>query len=267
MLPDGVDAVRAFAAATGVGVFNTFGLKGIFRWDDPAHLGTIGLQARDVELAGILEAGVVLGVGLDPLELGPDDLGPRVEVVAPARLADWVGRVEPAPRGRLYDALRSALLPLYDSDAVPLTPAAALADLSALLPPGGLVCADAGVVGLWVARTFTTVELGSVYVPSVDDPSLAPGRARAAAARGRPTVYVTARDVGTIPGVVVERWTAAGALGSRRERRERLRALLDDGGSATVETPVDLTCTQVLLDVAGPVSAWRRPRRGPAPQL
>lgn len=254
VVPDGVDAVRRFAAATGVGVLNTFGVKGLFRWDDPAHLGTIGLQAGDVELAGVLDADVVLAVGLDDRELGAGALGPRVEVVAPAALDAWAARVEPAPRGRLYDELRAALLPLYASDAVPLTPAAAVHDLRESLPDVGLVCADPGPVGLWVARALPTLELGSVHVPAA---GLAEQRAVDAAREGRPVVYATHRsDVEAIDGVVVEVWSGAGVVASRAERLQRLSDALAGRRSARFETPVDLSLTSVLVDVAGPVTAW-----------
>jgi hypothetical protein len=230
-------------------------VKGLFRWDDPAHFGTIGLQARDVALAGVLDADVVLAVGLDDRELGPADLGSNVEVVDATGLEGWVGRVEPMPRGPLYDVLRSALLPLYDSEAVPLTPAAAVADLAAALPPGGLVCADPGAVGLWVARALPTLELGSVFVPPVDG-DLARERARDAAAGGRPAVYVTDRADDADDGVVVEVWSATGSLAGREARRRHLADALAAGGSHTIATPVDLGLTRVLLDAAGPVTAW-----------
>jgi hypothetical protein len=230
-------------------VLNTFGAKGLFRWDDPAHLGTIGLQARDVELAGVLDTEVVLAVGLDDRELGPGELGPRVEVVDAGALDGWVRRVEPAARGRLYDTLRGALLPLYDSEDVPLTPAAAAADLAGT---GAFVCADPGLVGFWVARALPTVELASVYVPAVDEPDLARNRATVAAAQGRAVVYATDRPTEPIDGVVVEIWGADGELRSREERRRRLA-----NGAGTVQrTPVDLSLTSVLTDVAGPITAW-----------
>jgi hypothetical protein len=255
VVPDGVEPLRRFASATGVGVLNSYGVKGLFRWDDPAHFGTIGLQARDVELAGVLDADVVLALGLDDRELGPADLGSRVEVVDATDLEGWVGRVEPMARGPLYDVLRSALLPLYDSQAVPLTPAAAVADLAAALPPGGLVCADPGPVGLWVARALPTLELGSVVVPPVDG-DFARQHAREAGSGGRPVVYVTDRAVEEIDGVVVEVWTASGSLDAREARRRHLADALAAGGSHRLTTPVDLGLTRVLLDAAGPLTAW-----------
>jgi thiamine pyrophosphate-dependent acetolactate synthase large subunit-like protein len=254
IVPDGVEAVRRFARRTGVGVLNTWGAKGLFRWDDPAHRGTIGLQARDVERAGILGAGIVLVVGLDERELPLELLGPKAAVVDPDELEAWADRVEPAPPGDLYDALRAALVPLYDSEVVPLTPAAAVADLAAVLPPGGLVCADAGLVGLWVARTLPTTELGSVYVPPVAGGGLARTRALEAAEAGRAVVYVTQHD---LEGpFLVERWSIDGPTTTRTARRAQVREALTAGGSIRMDTPVDLSLTRVLVDVAGPVTAW-----------
>jgi hypothetical protein len=176
-------------------------------------------------------------------------------VVDPSDLGAWANRVEPAPPGDLYDALRGALLPLYDSEAVPLTPAAAVADIAAVLPPGGLVCADPGLVGLWIARTLPTTELGSVYVPPVADHGWARARASEEAAAGRPVVYATLDDVDG--PFLVERWNRDSATTTTRaERRARIAAALAAGGAARMETPVDLSLTRVLVDVAGPVTAW-----------
>jgi len=276
VVPDHVDAVRRFAADTGLGVLNTYGVKGLFRWDDPAHLGTIGLQERDVELAGVLDADLVLGVGLDDRELGPGDLGPKAQVVDPGDLPAWaqrLGRADEAPRpGRLYTELRSALLPLYESEAVPLTPAAAAADVAEVLPDGGVVCADPGPVGLWIARALpTTTPLGSVVVPPVAGRGHAPAAALAAAAAGRPVLLCTHHPASGEVRAAVERAAANGwqlavevwgdddsPVASRAERRDRLAAALAGGGQHLLGVPVDLSLTRVLVEVAGPVSAWHR---------
>lgn len=239
--PGGVDAVRRFASRTGLGVLNTWGVKGLFRWDDPAHLGTIGLQERDVELAGVLAADRVLGIGLDERELGPGDLGPHVEEVDPGALDELdPGDAVTAP-GTLYGALRAALLPLYETEG---TPAFAAAALAASLPPGGLVCAEPGPVGLWVARALPTVELGSVVVPAVANTGEAIERARAAASGGRHVVYATHRDHDVDEAFEVQVW------GDGTERH----------GVA-----VDLTSTRVLVEVAGPVRAWQGSPHGGTP--
>lgn len=275
MLPDHVETVRRFAAATNLGVLNTYGVKGLFRWDDPAHLGTIGLQERDVELAGVLDADLVLGVGLDPRELGPDDLGANLEVVDPADLDRWAERLgrasEPPEPGRLYRDLSGALAPLYADESVPLTPAAAAADLAEALPTGGLVCADPGPVGLWVARALPTRVLGSVHVPPVAGRGNAAAVALDAAATGRPVVVATHHPASGEVRAALERATAnrwplvvevwgddSVPLASRAERGERLAAAFADGGQHLLGVPVDLSLTRVLVEVAGPVSAWQR---------
>ena len=46
-------AIGDLARRTRTGVLNTWRAKGLFRFDDPAHLGTIGLQRDDLLLAGV----------------------------------------------------------------------------------------------------------------------------------------------------------------------------------------------------------------------
>ena len=55
-----LDAVRAFAAAGGLGVANTWGAKGMFAWDSPHHLGTCGLQAHDFALLGFADVDLLV---------------------------------------------------------------------------------------------------------------------------------------------------------------------------------------------------------------
>jgi len=258
IVPAGVGAVRAFSRATGVGVLNTYGVKGLFRWDDPSHYGTIGLQARDLELAGILDADVVIAVGLDDRELAASALGPRAAIVVPDELEQWRDRVRPTPRGPLFDRLRTALAAPYASERVPLNPAAAVADIAALLPPSGIVCAEPGLAGLWVARALPTLELGSVFVPPTASDGAAARHAAAAAAEGRGALYVTDHlpRAEPPPGVVVEVWQPHGTQRTRQERRRTLAGALASRTACVLATAVDLDETQLLVDVAGPVTAW-----------
>jgi hypothetical protein len=85
--------------------------------------------------------------------------------------------------------------------------------------------APPGLVGFWVARTWPTVEPGSVIVPATTEPGRAERAARLAAAEGRPVVFVTDTPE-NVPGVEVVAW---------------------DG---------DLAIPRPLLDVAGPLVAW-----------
>ena len=84
-----VDGVRALAERLGVAAVNTWGAKGVFRWDSPFHGGTAGLQARDFELAGLGEIDVLVTSGLDPAEVTGRPWEGRAEVVdvEPAGLA------------------------------------------------------------------------------------------------------------------------------------------------------------------------------------
>ena len=248
---DGVAAVRAFAERTNLGVLNTWGLKGLFRWDSPYHLGTAGLQVRDFELAGVLDADVVLGVGLDHDESPPELLGNLREIDVD-ELDQWVARLgrnhEPPARPRLYTDLAAALAPLYASDAVPLTPARAVAAIAAARPEGAVVAADPGPAGFWVARTFTTTELRSVRVPA----DRAGRWFDVAGAR----IAVTTAPVDREPDgdCVLVAWGSAGAPADAHERA--LRDAIAAGGPHVVEVAVDLGCTQVLVDVAGAIRAW-----------
>jgi len=227
-----VDGVRALAERLGVVAINTWGAKGVFRWDSPYHGGTAGLQARDFELAGLGEVDVLVTSGLDPAEVTSRPWEGRAEVVDvdPAGLAAF-GETWPHPPAaptppRLYTDLAAVVGPLYDD---PATPAARARALSLGLAPGGVVVAPPGLVGFWVARTWPTVEPGSVIVPATTEPGRAECAAREAAAEGRPVLFVTDTldDITeAVPGVEVVVW---------------------DG---------DLAIPRSLLDVAGPLVAW-----------
>jgi thiamine pyrophosphate-dependent acetolactate synthase large subunit-like protein len=249
---DGVAAVRRFADQTNLGVLNTWGLKGLFPWDSPFHLGTAGLQERDFELAGVLDADVVLGVGLDHDESPPALLGNLTEVEV-ADLDGWAERLGRAPSGParppLYTELAAALQPLYASDAVPLTPARAVATIAAGRPDGAVVAADPGPAGFWVARTFTTTELRSVRVP-------ARRGARWFDVEGaRIAVTVAPVDHEPVGDCVLVVW-GVGDVASVEEHGAQLAAALAAGGPQVVEVPVELSLTKVLVAVAGPIRAW-----------
>ena len=111
--------------------------------------------------------------------------------------------------GRAPAALRS--------DAVPLSPARAAADLGSARPDGALVVADPGPAGLWVARALPTTELGerrrARRCPCGASPSPA---AIAASFEGRPAVAVRDRARRPSHGRVVR---AGRALGCRRHPR------------------------------------------------
>lgn len=273
-----VDALRAFAAAGDLGVANTWGAKGVFAWDSPHHLGTCGLQARDFELLGFAEADLVVGIGLDEDE-SPHDrvaLAPVVEL-DPGRLWEAVGRVRAtgAPlTNELYPRLAAVAQPGFIDDKVPLHPARAVADLGAVLPTNGLLSADPGLAGLWVARTFPTPALTSgaprrVVVPARRDPGVGLRLAVDAARAGRPSIAVTtapldAATAAVLDQIVDERlpvvvtvWDdAASGSGRVEDHRARVAAALAAARPTVVEIPVSLGDTRQLIAAAGEVVAW-----------
>ena len=262
-----VEDLRTMAHHAGVGVVNTWGAKGVFRWDDPAHHGTAGLQARDFELAGVAGAPLVVAVGID------EDEAPRarwaqgpVLDVEPWQLGSLVHhwpRVESvAPRPPLYTELQAALAPLYDA-AAPANPAQAAARLAEALPPGGLVAADPGPVGFWVARCLPTREPGSVVVPATGGAGTGVACALAAALDDRPAVAVTAWPLDAVSEALLE-------LAPTGEHRPAVVAWED--GAPTGPVPEDVEAnggvlrlelavsdTSVVETVAGPIVAWTDP--------
>jgi hypothetical protein len=269
-----VTALQAFAAQAGVGVLNTWGAKGVFRWDSPHHLGTGGLQERDFELAGVPDAELVIAVGIDEDESARArfEFG-HVLDVQPESLAalafGWAPPTREPERPALYRELSAALGPHYTSDDVPLRPARAAGDLSAALPAGALVVADPGPAGLWVARAFPTTEPGSVVVPATVAPGFSAAAALVAALDGRPAIAVTTDPVDRETELVLdlaraldlpialEVWGADAPLASPAARVDALAAVLATPRGVTVlPVPVDFSHTRTLVEVAGPVVAW-----------
>lgn len=235
---DALATVRAFARRTGLGIANSWGAKGVFTWDSPHHLGTCGLQSGDFELLGFGAADVVLAIGIDPDETPPAhfSLAPVVEV-APSDLAHVdVRTAEPLPH-RMYAALAAVVQPGYER---PRHPAHAVKALRDRLPAGGIVTADPGLAGFWVARGFPTTEVGSVVVPAIARPGIGAALAFAAAMRGRPAFAVTDRPDEPETRAVV---TLAHDLDVPFE----LVVWADD---------VAWSCTNEIVAVAGPIVAW-----------
>jgi hypothetical protein len=268
-----VAALHEVAERLGCGVVNTWGAKGVYRWDSPYHFGTAGLQERDAELAGLTTAELVITTGLDPRELPVETWasGPVLDV-DPRTLAALTYRWEPSRRelGRpaLYERLSRALAPLYASDEAPLSPARAAADLGARRPEGGLVAADPGLAGLWVARTLPTVEHGSVIVPALFVRGFALAAAVVAALDGRPSVAVMNAPIDEASAellalaehwgvdVAVELWGADAPARTPADRAEALSAAIGAPGVSVVQTPVEFAHTKTLVEAAGAVVAW-----------
>jgi Thiamine pyrophosphate enzyme, central domain len=268
-----IDGLRAFAAAANVPVANTWGAKGVLPWADPHHMGTCGLQARDFELLGFASYDVIVATGVDPDESPRDRfaLAPVVEV-EPESLEHLAADVEPATErmgpNDLYERLSGIAQPGYTDDRVPLHPARAVGDLRATLPPGGVVTADPGLAGLWVARTFPTTEPGTVVVPALAMPGVAAALALLSALRGLPAVAVTTEllDQSTLAvlelatelaaAFVVDVWSAGGPYSRAGDHLEQLQAASREPSLSIVDVPVDRSLTRKLVDAAGPVVAW-----------
>lgn len=281
---DAVEPLRTFAAAGSLGVLNTWGAKGVFNWESPHHLATVGLQAADFALAGVHDADLVVAVGVDEREappgrwrrghsvtMRPDDLDeladrwrrPSREIKVPElriRLAAVTERGWEVATGRVW-------------------PSGVTRAYAGVLDPGGLVAADPGIAGFWVARTVPTRRPRTVIVPpAADRPGLAVACAIVARLRepGRPVLAVVdapvhprvhailhvAADLGVAVGLEV--WDPDAPTVTRDEHADRVAAVATAPSSAVVSVAPDPAQLQHIIDAAGPVVAWRDLNR-PAP--
>ncbi len=267
-----VEHLQRFAAQTGLPVVNTWGAKGVFAWDSPFHAGTAGLQARDFELAGLTDKLVVVCIGVDDDELLPLGGAQRLDL-HPVHLAfaaeGWPEPDGDPPRPAIYTDLSAVIGPAYASDTTPLHPARATRDLGELRPPGGLVVADPGAAGFWVARAFPTTEPGSVLVPATRQD----GTAAAAALLGGLAGARQALGVTTLPldpmteavldlarsldvALTLEAWSDEPGDVTPTQRLERTAEALATTGVDVLPLPVDLARTSELVEVAGEIAAW-----------
>ena len=262
----------------GIGVFNTFGAKGVFRWDNPLHFGTIGLQERDLDLAALAEFDIVITSGLDPQELPPGALADLVvQDVAPwqlpALLADWPrARRDPGERPPLYSTVSSIVTPMYERDGAPLAPPRAALQLAGAGPDNAVVAADAGLAGFWIARTFPTGTPGSAVVPAHRQPGFAAAAALVARLDGRPCIGVTDGPLDEASELVLEAarsmsvpvalqiWGEGDTDAERHLAATQAGFALGGPGSEATERidhiGVDGTCMQPLVDALGSISAW-----------
>lgn len=272
-----VDALEAFSRKAGVGVLNTWGAKGVERWDSPFHFGTAGLQQRDVALAGVPDADVVIASGLDPAELGVDQMGSHVvQEVPPRQLAAlchrWVASRTPPTRPALYAALAEVVVPLYETESVPLTGPRAALHLAGALPDRGIAVADAGPAGFWVARSFPTSIPGSVCVPAARVEGFSAAAALVCELEERPYVAVLDQSpeaqVDPVSAAIVELaaslghpvslqlWGAAGHLDGTSAHVELLQQRIGGSGGHVDLVPVAVDDTAAIESVAGRIVAW-----------
>jgi acetolactate synthase-1/2/3 large subunit len=186
-------ALRAFVHTTGIPVAETFMAKGLIDYEDPHSLGTVGLQARDYEMAGFDDADLVITVGYDLVEHAPENWNPRgdkqivmidsvaaeidefflpeVELIGDiahvvARLAATCHRAPSHPPSwcRLHELVAGALSDARNDDHFPMRPARVLWDIREALGPQDMLVSDVGLHKLWIGRMFPAHEPGTVLI-------------------------------------------------------------------------------------------------------
>lgn len=276
-----VPGLHALAAAGGLGVLNTWGAKGVFDWRSDHHLATVGLQARDLELGGAAGADLVVAAGLDLREV-PAAGWNRAPVVtlAPGALGPAAEALRGHRRRPAMPPLRTELARVtqegWANPGIPLAPSAVTRAYAAAVGAGGLVAADPGTPGYWVARTFPTASLGGAVVPARPDACGLAAACVAVARRvwpGRPALAVTTtvddRTAAVIEAaarwgvaVPVERWSEDGPGLDADAHAGRLADLLASGVPAPVALATDPRQLDRMVEVAGDVVAWTSAMEG-----
>jgi hypothetical protein len=273
-----VGALRALAAAGHLGVLNTWGAKGVFHWQSRHHWATVGLQTRDFELGGIPEADLVLAVGVDEREAPRHlwDAGAAVREVAPEALGPlaerWPVTVADIPAmPPLRERLATVTQAGWTADGTPLMPSRVTRHYAQVLGETGLVAADPGTAGYWVARTFATTTLGSVFVPAAPVEGwatacvlvahlvtpLRPALAVVDGAVGERGGAVLAEAARLGVGIGIEAWDGDGEACGAADHVARLDVLVSGHpGAVTGTLATDPRQLAEMVDAAGTVRAW-----------
>jgi len=185
-------ALREFARATGIGVAETFMGKGLLDYEDPRHMGTVGLQSRDYTLAGFEDADVVITVGYDLVEHDPKHWNPRrdkkiicIDTVSPEVDESYMTEVDligdmyhvltrlaeecrdaphPVEESRLNDIIHGRFEAMRDDDSFPVHPPRALWEIRQVLGREDMLISDVGMHKLWIARMFPAHEPNTVFI-------------------------------------------------------------------------------------------------------
>ena len=264
-----VAGVAELARLTGAGVAATWGALGVLPLDHPAWLGTIGLQAGDVALSGVDRAQLLIVSGLDePEAAAAVPSSGQVLVVEPWHLGLMAMRW-PEPQHRPSGSELTAGLARLASDAAagggPASPWRAARDVVGAVGPDGVVAADAGPVGLWLARGVVPCRPGGVVAPALACRGFAAASALVGGLDDRHVVGVTTGPTDPSTDALVD---LAGRLGTRLVLEvwgddadpeglgEQRSAALAGAGPARLGVPVELTETLRLVELAGEVVAW-----------
>lgn len=262
---DGViPGLHALAVGASLGVLNTWGAKGIFDWRSRHHLATVGLQADDAGLGGVDECDLLLRVGVDDLESPPsrwraaDVLDVRTDEVAP--LAElWSRPRTEIAMPPLRERLAAATQWGWAVGGAPLAPSQATRNYGEVVAAGGVVAADPGLAGFWVARTLGTTRPGAVHVPADRDTAgFAVALAVLAARRGLPAVAVVDHLTPAAeellaranPPLTVDVWAPDG----ERLDADAHRARLAERGTRRIAVRDEQL--DRFLEAAGPITAW-----------
>lgn len=236
------------------------------------------MQESDLALGGLDDAEVVIATGLDRNELPAGRLDGLVVQEVPERQLGalchgWAPRgPEPVGRPSVRQALGPILERLWTDGSTPLTGARAALHLSGALPDDGVVVADPGPVGFWVARAAPSSFPGAICVPSTVEPGFAAAGALVARLDGRPCLAVTDAEgsraeataavldlagVMAVP-VALQVWGEDGTLETAGEHVALLEEILETGPQPVrkVPVPVDLSIPDDLSALAGAVTAW-----------
>lgn len=282
-----VEGVAEAARRTGARVVATPGALGVLPFDHPAWCGIVGLQADDPRLSGIVDAELVILVGIDPAEtvgVVPPDV--QVLEVEPWHLAfmahTWPDRqegsseVEAEVDGRaLVEALALIAETGRASLGAPLHPVRALADLFEVVDAETLVLADAGPAALWLGRGVLRRATGTVVIPARPVPGFAVAGGVIAGLDRRSAVALVTTPVDPVTDALLELaarldvdvtcavWSDDVTLTDVADHRGRLVGARHEGGVQRLPVPVDLAATRDLLELAGDVVAWRSDPLGP----
>jgi acetolactate synthase-1/2/3 large subunit len=186
-------ALRTFVRATGIPVAETFMAKGLLDAEDSHALGTVGLQARDYEMAGFDDADLVIAIGYDLVEHSPkywnpsankrivvidtvaaeidEFFVPEVELLGDiahvlTRLTEGcrrqpVAEMAPSP---LHSRVLGALEDAREDSHFPMRPPRVLWDIRQALGRDDLLVSDVGLHKLWIGRMFPAHEAGTVLI-------------------------------------------------------------------------------------------------------